>query len=52
VVTALDQDRGAGVHSLAWDGRAAGGESAAPGVYTMRMEFEGRSFSRAFIRLR
>lgn len=43
----VDGDRGAGPHAVAWDGRRDGGRRAAPGMYYVRLEAEGRTLSRA-----
>ncbi len=34
---------GAGIHSLVWDGRGAGGSAAPPGVYLCRLESAGQA---------
>jgi hypothetical protein len=44
--------RAAGVTSLAWNGRLAGGARAAPGVYHARVLIDGRAFARRFVVLR
>jgi hypothetical protein len=49
VATPLDEERTAGSHSLAWDGRDTG---AAPGVYFARLDAGGREFTRRFVVLR
>ena len=41
----IDGSRGQGVHSVRWDGKTGGGESAASGVYLVRMEAGNRRFT-------
>ena len=38
VVTLVDEDRGAGLHAVQWDGRDAAGRKQASGVYLYRFE--------------
>jgi hypothetical protein len=38
VVTLADTGRGAGVHEVHWDGRDAGNQTVASGVYFLRMQ--------------
>ena len=47
VATIADQDLARGRHRLAWDGRARGGERAAPGVYWLRIAAGGETATRA-----
>ena len=46
VVTLLDGGVSAGLHAIAWDGRATDGAKAPAGVYIVRLEGFGRSESR------
>lgn len=41
-----------GTHALAWDGRTRAGRAAAPGVYLVRAESEGRTATGRVVRLR
>ncbi len=52
VAAVLDGERAAGSHELRWDGRDSSGERAAPGVYRLRLAFDGRTISRSFVVLR
>ncbi len=52
VKTLVDGVRGAGLHSVRWDGRADGGQEAATGVYLYRLEAGGRSGQRKMLLLR
>ncbi|HET9888554.1 MAG TPA: FG-GAP-like repeat-containing protein [bacterium] len=52
VVTLMNDEKAAGAQTLVWNGRASGGEVAAPGVYRARIEFGGQVLSRSFVRLR
>ena len=42
----------AGVHGLTWDGSNARGESAAPGVYLVRVQWQGHETTQRIVRLR
>ncbi|MCA9752707.1 MAG: VCBS repeat-containing protein [Gemmatimonadetes bacterium] len=50
--TLVREARGAGTHSLGWDGRDARGRSVAPGVYLVRLKTEGRDETERIVRLR
>ena len=51
-VQLLDSTQPAGMHSLIWNGRTAGGAPAASGSYLLLLEHEGRSLSRRITLLR
>jgi len=42
-------ERAAGVHAISWDGRAASGARMPAGLYVVRLESEGASFSRKVV---
>jgi hypothetical protein len=51
VATLVDRALVAGAHTVAWDGRDAGGVSVASGVYLYRLEAGGRSITKEMVRL-
>jgi hypothetical protein len=38
-----------GAHSVRWDGRAESGRRMSPGIYFLRLQFEGRTLSRSAV---
>ncbi len=52
VATLMDQTRGPGRHSVAWDGRNDSGERAASGMYYFRLSVDGRDHTRKAMLLR
>lgn len=48
----LDDRQPAGLHDVAWDGRREGGTQVPAGVYVVRAAVEGRTVSRAIVRVR
>jgi hypothetical protein len=52
VATLRDEALPGGMHRVSWDGRDRGGRRVAAGVYFLRMDAEGRGWSRKVLRLR
>jgi hypothetical protein len=52
IITLLQGRFSSGKQTLVWDGRTANGVDVAPGVYIIRLEFEGEVFTRRISLLR
>jgi hypothetical protein len=52
VRTLVDEDRAAGEHALAWDGRDESSRAVAAGIYFVRLSGESLSQTRRVVRLR
>jgi hypothetical protein len=50
--TLADQDLGAGLHTIDWDGRSHAGAASAPGIYFLRLEAGGTIETRKLLRIR
>jgi hypothetical protein len=45
VATLVDGVRSGGPHTVSWNGRADGGQDLASGVYLLRMQASGQTFT-------